>query len=628
MTTLHRIQLRLNSSSYYLLMMPRTRRYLIALRSYRKLLRSIAWAPTIGLSWLWGLGFFYSIHVTIEDGWLGFLLFAIPNCIGLLIFGWILGSQNINPEEIIYRLQTKYLSLFLAAQVLAVAITVFAIAEYLWRPMFSSSIVAPLGLMISTGCLIGHVSSIAALKNVHSLCLLAGASAAIYVLVSLQGAPLPILSADSVSSGFLGLILPITVGFFFGPWTDLQQWQRVVEIRREGGSTRIAYGVGAVLFFFLLALNGLLATAGNEAGGAVAMYGGADKEQAVALAITAVGAPGPKAAFVIWAAIAAVSTIDSSYAATGWILKRMTSKSNSPLLAFISPKLISSPVWVIIAALLVANVALNNNMPMLYLMAPFATILAGGAALLVADTLGVNRSSDLTLAYLTGLIGAFVMLLGYLNNEFILESLAPIIAITGAAPVLAGQLIGPGKVPELSQNEGPPKARAADNERERLATIPPSAAGKFDGDWFQVQLIPTYDDTNAVGNVYFANYVRWVGKARELFFNECMPEFDLSTTAYYVLTRSFHHEFRREAKEFEDVLVRIKIAGNNRKFVTLRHEIVSPLRGILGRGEQSIMFLDAKNLQPLDIPRAIVEGFLPYWPRNSSFAVSQEVDSM
>ena len=626
MTSFHRIQLRLNSSSYFLIMMLRAQRYLISFSTYRKLLRSVAWAPTISLSWFWGLGFFYSIHVTIEEGWFGFLLFAVPNCLGLLIFGWIFGSENINPEEIIHRFQSKYVSLFLAAQILAVGITVFAIAEYLWRPMFSSSIVAPLGLMISVGCLIGYASSITTLKNIHSLCLLVGVGAALYVLVSLQGAPLPVLSTHSVSNGFLGLILPIIVGFLFGPWTDLQQWQRVVEICREGGSTRIAYGIGAVLFFFLLALNGLLATAGSEIGGLITMYGVADKEQTVALAVAAVGAPGPRVAFVMWAAIAAVSTIDSSYAATGWILRGLTSKSNSPLLAFIPPKLVSSPVWVILAALLVASLSLNYNLPMLYLMAPFATILAGGAALLVADTLGVNRNSDLTLAYLTGLIGAFVMLLGYLNKKSLLKSLGPMIALMGAAPVLAERLIGSQKVPEeVHQNEGPAKA-IVDSERERLTTRSLPAASKFDGDWFQVQLIPTYDDTNAVGNVYFANYVRWVGKARELFFNECMPGFDLSTTTYYVLTRSFHHEFRREAKEFEDVLVRIKIAGNNRKFVTLRHEIVSPLRGILGRGEQSIMFLDTKNLQPLDIPRAIIEGFLPYWPRNSSFVVSQEVD--
>ena len=144
-----------------------------------------------------------------------------------------------------------------------------------------------------------------------------------------------------------------------------------------------------------------------------------------------------------------------------------------------------------------------------------------------------------------------------------------------------------------------------------------SAAASFDGQWFQMRLTPTYDDTNSVGNVYFANYVRWVGKARELFFNACMPNFELSTTTFYVLTKSFQHEFRREAREFEDALVRISIAAHSRKFVTLRHEIVSAKQGLLGRGEQSLMFVDTKTLRPLDIPRSIIEGFLPYWPKTS-----------
>ncbi|WP_204324907.1 hypothetical protein, partial [Morganella morganii] len=68
--------------------------------------------------------------------------------------------------------------------------------------------------------------------------------------------------------------------------------------------------------------------------------------------------------------------------------------------------------------------------------------------------------------------------------------------------------------------------------------------------------------------VYFANYVRWVGKAREMFFNICMPKFDLKTTDFYVLTKSFTHDFRREAVEFEPITVKIKIANHNRKFVT------------------------------------------------------------
>ena len=137
-----------------------------------------------------------------------------------------------------------------------------------------------------------------------------------------------------------------------------------------------------------------------------------------------------------------------------------------------------------------------------------------------------------------------------------------------------------------------------------------------------MQLVPTYDDTNSVGNVYFANYVRWVGKARELFFNVCMPDFDLATTRFYILTRPFTHDYRRESKEFEQITVRIKIARHNRKFVTLQHEIHSAAQGLLGHGEQSLMFVDRDHYNPLDIPGEVIKGFLPYWPKDSRLSAN------
>src|SRR5271154_70255 len=63
---------------------------------FRIVLDSLSWSPTIALSWLWGLGFFYSFHVLIEDGWLGFLCFAAPNTIGLIVFGQIIGSERLD----------------------------------------------------------------------------------------------------------------------------------------------------------------------------------------------------------------------------------------------------------------------------------------------------------------------------------------------------------------------------------------------------------------------------------------------------------------------------------------------------------------------------------------------------
>jgi hypothetical protein len=56
--------------------------------------------------------------------------------------------------------------------------------------------------------------------------------------------------------------------------------------------------------------------------------------------------------------------------------------------------------------------------------------------------------------------------------------------------------------------------------------------------------------------------------------------------------------------------------------VTLAHEIHSEVNGLLGRGEQSLMFVDTVHYRPLDIPRTIIEGFLPYWPKTSPHAVA------
>jgi YbgC/YbaW family acyl-CoA thioester hydrolase len=143
-----------------------------------------------------------------------------------------------------------------------------------------------------------------------------------------------------------------------------------------------------------------------------------------------------------------------------------------------------------------------------------------------------------------------------------------------------------------------------------------AASYGFDGQWFTMQLVPTYDDTNSVGNIYFANYVRWVGKARELFFNVCLPNFDLKTTHFYILTRSFTHNFRRETREFEPITVRIRVSSLNRKFVTLDHEIYGSVNGLLGSGEQTLMFVDTSDYRPRDVPAELIRGFAPYLPKD------------
>lgn len=580
-------------------------------------LRSLTWSPTIAMSWFWGLGFFYSIHVVLIYGWLGFVGFAIPNAFGLALFGRIVGTRRQAPDVIVKSLEGAFGAAFQFFQIAAAAITIFGFIAYFWAPMFGAGAAIAAVMFVICFCAVGQGLSLSAMKWLHMAALLIAVAAAVALLAVLSEAktagPVPLAAFDA---RFYGLVVPTLVGFLLGPWLDLQQWQRAAAIHREGGSVSVAYAGGGLLFLGLLTINALLAAAGGRAAIVVSSDGliGAESALSYAVARLPTGSQVAATAFTIWTVLTLGTTIDSAYAATRWFLANKQARSMNPLLAMISPDAASSPLWLIAAAIVAAWQAHHANLSLMYFILPFATLFVGPAACLVSEVLGGPRAYDATLIWLIGFGAAFVFVLGYIPPIPILLSLAPLIALIGALPAILA-FFRPRPVASRS-----PVAAAQPSAAETIAvasSVSVLPTHGFDGQWFVMQATPTYDDTNSVGNVYFANYVRWVGKARELFFNMCMPTFDLKTTKYLVLTRSFTHDFRLEAKEFDLLMVRIRISGHNRKFVTLQHEIYADDRGLLGKGEQTLMFADTTGGRLLDIPGDIIRGFLPYWPRDS-----------
>jgi len=591
-------------------------------RVFGSLARSVSWVPTIAFSWLWGLGFFYAIHVTLTYGWLGFLAFAGTNAGGLCLFGWILGAPGRDPARIFAGAESAYAGLFLLAQLGALSITIFTLVAYLWLPLALPSPLVGVGLLLLIGCAVGHAAPLRRLRWVHAALLALGIGAALTALASLAQQEVPAALAPpfaALDARFYGLVVPTLVGFGLGPWTDVQQWQRVIEIRRGGGSVRAAYGLGALLFLGLLGLNAGLAALSGTGGALTGADGVPVAYAAVTMALAGIAEAGGSgtgsAAFAVWTGTAVLAQVASAYGAVRWWLGSVTARSNAPLLAIIPAGLVASPLWIVLAGLGVAYAAVSANLSLIYLMLPFATVLVAAAACLLCESLGAPRRYDSVLCWLVGFAAALVFLIGHVAPNAALVAVSPLIGLVGALPMMLA-LVSP------SPSPAPAAARPALEATPKLAVLTvaetdATASYGFEGQWFVLRMMPTYDDTNSVGNVYFANYVRWVGKARELFFNICMPEFDLKTTSYYILTKNFEHEFRREAAEFEAVTIRIRIARHNRKFVTLTHEIHSDAHGLLGRGEQGLMFVDTKTYHPLDIPRAIVQGFLRYWPKDS-----------
>ena len=50
---------------------------------------ALLWGNSVALAWMWGLGLFFSVQMTFMFGLQGLLLFAIPNALGLALFGFL-----------------------------------------------------------------------------------------------------------------------------------------------------------------------------------------------------------------------------------------------------------------------------------------------------------------------------------------------------------------------------------------------------------------------------------------------------------------------------------------------------------------------------------------------------------
>ena len=101
-------------------------------------LNAILWGNSVALSWMWGLGLFFSVQMTFMFGLQGLLMFAIPNALGLMLFGVVTESvakKHSGGQEslaIFFDKFSKPFRLILYIyQVVALALTVFALVNYL-----------------------------------------------------------------------------------------------------------------------------------------------------------------------------------------------------------------------------------------------------------------------------------------------------------------------------------------------------------------------------------------------------------------------------------------------------------------------------------------------------------------
>jgi enediyne core biosynthesis thioesterase len=133
---------------------------------------------------------------------------------------------------------------------------------------------------------------------------------------------------------------------------------------------------------------------------------------------------------------------------------------------------------------------------------------------------------------------------------------------------------------------------------------------------YEYRHVVSLEETNALGNVYFAHYLRWQGRCREQFLFEHAPGVvaELSRTLCLV-TMNCSCEYFAELVAGDEVLIRMRPRDPVFNRLTLAFEywrvggaVTGPGRVLAARGEQQLGWLERDGERML--PRAVPEELL------------------
>ena len=162
---------------------------------------------------------------------------------------------------------------FYLYQLLAITLTVFAIVHYLFEPMvlpvrehgyvaYILFLCLTVLIVLSAACLFGEEFDIKSIKYGHLAQFSLLAAAAVFIvckIVPFNYNTRPLIDFRIFNDfRFWGYWIPVLVGFLVGPWLDLQQWQRAIQIQKENTTITGSYFFGSVQFFLMLIFHGIL----------------------------------------------------------------------------------------------------------------------------------------------------------------------------------------------------------------------------------------------------------------------------------------------------------------------------------------------------------------------------------
>jgi enediyne biosynthesis thioesterase len=137
--------------------------------------------------------------------------------------------------------------------------------------------------------------------------------------------------------------------------------------------------------------------------------------------------------------------------------------------------------------------------------------------------------------------------------------------------------------------------------------------------YFEYRHTVGFEETNLVGNVYYVNYLRWQGRARELFLKDRSPEVlaDLQDDLK-LFTLKVDCEFFAEITLFDELSIRMRLLelGQTQLQFGFDYVRLDPGGGetLVARGMQRVACMRGPNTRtvPSRVPEALVRALEPY----------------
>ena len=136
--------------------------------------------------------------------------------------------------------------------------------------------------------------------------------------------------------------------------------------------------------------------------------------------------------------------------------------------------------------------------------------------------------------------------------------------------------------------------------------------------YYEYHHLVTFDDTNSVGNVYFARFFQWMGSCREVITAEHYPELVTDIKRGFGFATEFAHiDYAHECFLFDKILIKMKVTDLSRTRIEFTFDFVDEKNNsIIASGKQAVIWVNPQH-RPSIMPDKLYDSIVEYFDFDS-----------